>query len=108
MSSRAFPRVAASFLALVALAHAWRAIQETSAPDRNDPDACLDLLAGRRRDRRAQRLGFPHSKLRGRCETDPDCAARSPVLQRPDSNQLFLPASDPSGGNFHGEGQHEP
>ena len=28
MSSRAFPRVAASFLALVALAHAWRAIQE--------------------------------------------------------------------------------
>ena len=29
MSSRAFPRVAASFLALVALAHAWRAILET-------------------------------------------------------------------------------
>ena len=28
MSSRAFPRVDAAFLALVALAHAWRAIQE--------------------------------------------------------------------------------
>ncbi len=26
MSSRAFPRVAAAFLALVALAHAWRAV----------------------------------------------------------------------------------
>ncbi len=28
MSSRAFPRVAATFLALVALAHAYRAVQE--------------------------------------------------------------------------------
>lgn len=31
MTSRAFSRVAATFFALVALAHAWRAIQELPA-----------------------------------------------------------------------------